>query len=246
MIEPLGVEALRTLVALTAAHFAADFLFQTNWMVANKRRASVFGLHMAIVGGLAVAALGWLAPPVLLLILISHAAMDAIKLWLMKPGLGAFVIDQAVHGLAIVTATLIMPDAFERGLWNALPDPLPRAAIFAMLASGALIAAVHASGIAIGMLLVGLKPDAAQEVAGLPEGGLYIGWLERALTLLLVAIGQPAGVGLLLTAKSILRFGDIKDSRDRARAEYIMIGTFLSIGVALAIGVVAREAALRL
>jgi hypothetical protein len=34
----------------------------------------------------------------------------------------------------------------------------------------------------------------------------------------------------LITAKSILRFGEIKDRRNRLEAEYIIIGTSMSFG----------------
>ena len=47
-------------------------------------------------------------------------------------------------------------------------------------------------------------------------------------------IGQPEGVGLLIAAKSILRFGAVKD--DRAMSEYVIIGTLASFGWAMLTG----------
>jgi hypothetical protein len=44
--------------------------------------------------------------------------------------------------------------------------------------------------------------------------------------MLLLLIDQPGGIGFLFAAKSILRFGEIKDSQHRKMAEYILIGTF--------------------
>ena len=58
-----------------------------------------------------------------------------------------------------------------------------------------------------------------------------IGLLERGLIFALVLLGQPEGVGLLIAAKSILRFGAVKD--DRALSEYVIIGTLASFGWAL-------------
>jgi len=46
---------------------------------------------------------------------------------------------------------------------------------------------------------------------GLPQGGKLIGQFERLLILLFVLVGSVSGVGFLLTAKSVFRFGDIKD-----------------------------------
>jgi hypothetical protein len=38
----------------------------------------------------------------------------------------------------------------------------------------------------------------------------------------------PAAVGFLITAKSIFRFGDIREHRQMMLAEYIIIGTLMS------------------
>jgi hypothetical protein len=65
------------------------------------------------------------------------------------------------------------------------------------------------------------------------------GW---PITLLLILIGQPAGVGFLITAKSILRFGDVRETSQRKMTEYIIIGTFMSFGWGLLIAVLTRIA----
>ncbi|MBU6331829.1 MAG: hypothetical protein KGQ80_05390 [Bacteroidetes bacterium] len=41
-----------------------------------------------------------------------------------------------------------------------------------------------------------------------------------------------------LINKSIFRFGDLKEAKDRKQTEYILIGTLLSFGMAVAIGVI--------
>ena len=55
-----------------------------------------------------------------------------------------------------------------------------------------------------------------------------IGQLERALILLFVLVGEPAAIGFLIAAKSVLRFGEVKEPRNRMEAEYIIIGTLAS------------------
>src|SRR3989338_5520432 len=45
---------------------------------------------------------------------------------------------------------------------------------------------------------------------GLTGGGRVIGLLERGLIFAMILLGQPEGVGLLIAAKSILRFGAVK------------------------------------
>ncbi|NMC17658.1 MAG: hypothetical protein GYA38_04580 [Chloroflexi bacterium] len=77
-------------------------------------------------------------------------------------------------------------------------------------------------------------------VSGLKEGGRYIGYLERLLIFVFILSGQFAGVGFLITAKSILRFGELKDSENRKQAEYIIIGTFASFLYAILISLLAR------
>jgi hypothetical protein len=44
-------------------------------------------------------------------------------------------------------------------------------------------------------------------------------------------------VGFILAAKSIFRFGDLTNSRDRNLTEYVLIGTLLSFGSALLAGI---------
>ena len=61
--------------------------------------------------------------------------------------------------------------------------------------------------------------------------GRQIGLLERGLIFALILGGQPLGVGFLIAAKSVLRFGTA--SRDQRSAEYVIIGTLASFGWAI-------------
>jgi hypothetical protein len=72
-------------------------------------------------------------------------------------------------------------------------------------------------------------------IEGLANGGKIIGWLERALILIFVLANQFAGIGFLVAAKSIFRFGEFKESENRKEAEYIIIGTFASFLYAILI-----------
>jgi hypothetical protein len=44
-------------------------------------------------------------------------------------------------------------------------------------------------------------------------------------------------IGFLMAAKSVFRFGDLKESTDRKLTEYILIGTFVSFGLAILTGI---------
>ncbi len=75
----------------------------------------------------------------------------------------------------------------------------------------------------------------------LVNAGKYIGILERLFVFPFVIIGSWEGTGFLLAAKSVFHFGDLKESKDRKLTEYILIGTLLSFGVAIATGLFFRE-----
>jgi len=70
----------------------------------------------------------------------------------------------------------------------------------------------------------------------LRKAGTYIGMLERLFVFTFVVTGHWDAIGFLVAAKSVFRFGDLKESKDRKMTEYILIGTLLSFGIALATG----------
>lgn len=94
---------------LMAAHLAADFVFQTRWLVQRKHTPGGLALHIAILGlAVATVAADRLAAwwPWLLAIVAAHAAIDWAKVHLqprlrMAPIL-PFLADQAAHMLSIV------------------------------------------------------------------------------------------------------------------------------------------------
>ena len=70
--------------------------------------------------------------------------------------------------------------------------------------------------------------------------GKLIGWLERFLVLCFIGIGYYQGIGFVLAAKSILRWGEIKSDRDQRFGEYVIVGTLLSFSCALVVGLAMR------
>ncbi len=233
-----------TFIALLFAHMLADFVLQTRWMVVNKRNPVALTAHIAVVLVMAIACTGVLHPALFALAGV-HMALDAAKAWSPWKGLGPFLADQVLHIATVVLITLWVPDLWAQGLWGAVAaegDPgwmaslwpgdgesttpvLP--AVFTALSG--LILATRAGGFAIGLYM---EPWAASSPAGLANGGRAIGNLERSLIFLLVFIGLPEGIGFLIAAKSVLRFGSVSD--DRAVSEYVIIGTLASFGWAIA------------
>jgi len=69
----------------------------------------------------------------------------------------------------------------------------------------------------------------------LPNAGRLIGITERILTLTLIILGQYAAIGFIMAAKSVLRFNE----KQTQKAEYVLIGTMLSFGIAIITGIFA-------
>jgi hypothetical protein len=76
-------------------------------------------------------------------------------------------------------------------------------------------------------------PTSIPDERSLQNAGKLIGMLERILIFIFIMAGKWEGVGFLLGAKSIFRFGDLKGSTDRKLTEYILIGTLISFSIAI-------------
>lgn len=254
---------LSAFVLLLLAHALGDFVFQTDRMARRKDHDDVLAWHCVIHAFLATAVtlpsdVGW-ATSVFTLVFLGHFAIDFGKeeykryatrhnssMLLMKERdgrVGAFLGDQAAHGahLALVAVFLTRRgvaanETFASGwtMWMSLPEG---AFVRGALLVAGLILALRAGGFATGLLLrpyASQLPDASD---GLTRGGAVIGYLERVLIFVLVATGQVSAVGFLIAAKSVLRF---QEAKDRARAEYVIIGTLMSFAWAIAVASLVR------
>lgn len=138
--------------------------------------------------------------------------------------LTAFLSDQGAHLATLIGAALIWPMAAQSGIWA---DALPYITLPALLAAGYILT-VTTGGFVVEKVMTGFP----LVETGLPKAGKMIGTLERIMIYILVLSGQPAGVGFLIAAKSVLRFETAKD--DRKTSEYVIIGTLASFAWALA------------
>ncbi|KAF0094625.1 MAG: hypothetical protein E1N59_1629 [Puniceicoccaceae bacterium 5H] len=216
-------------ILLLAAHAYGDFLLQSDWMAREKGRLPVLLLHVLIHGALAyvlVQQWGWWQVP--LGVVALHLLIDGIKNRC-PGGPTAFAVDQAAHvlSLAVISwaATHPLGLTFDvAGVWG-----------FQWIVLGAgLSAAVLGAGHFIREVAERMtdSDEALREALqnGVPGGGAQIGRLERALIFILLGIGQPAGIGFLIAAKSILRFEEAKRQK---LAEYVLIGTLWSFSLAI-------------
>ncbi len=213
---------IETFAALLFAHALADFAFQTNWMVQNKRQTLPMLAHIAVVLATAVVATGTLHPVIFVLAAV-HMAIDVVKTTYFQNRLRPFLADQTAHLASIIAIAAVQPHLWSAGVWASFPW---LASLMALLAG--LLFVTQAGGYAVGMLM---QPWVGNAPEGLPNGGRVIGTLERALIYLLILTGQAAGIGFLIAAKSVLRFGAVKD--EGKLSEYVIIGTLASFGWAI-------------
>jgi hypothetical protein len=78
---------------------------------------------------------------------------------------------------------------------------------------------------------------------GLPRAGRYIGWLERFLIVTFVAFDYGEAVGFLLAAKALVRYPEIQEDKKGHFAEYFLVGTLTSVGLAILGGIILRHSA---
>jgi hypothetical protein len=153
----------------------------------------------------------------------------------------SILIDQLLH-VAVIVLLVIFPEQIGMILgepyWSVLIGQT--VLIKSLIVLIGLVLAVYAGGVLVGILVEpflqeirGNGESLKQEQRGLENGGKRIGQLERTLIFFFILTGQAASVGFLITAKSVFRFGELKDAAQRKEAEYIIIGTMLSFTWAL-------------
>jgi MFS family permease len=218
---------LTIFIILLCAHSLGDFLLQTNGMARNKGKWSVLTGHAALHGGLVYVLLQqWQAWQIPVAVALLHWIVDFIKS--RQPSSAkAFAWDQAGHvaSLALVatgTVHLGLGTAFDGFGWKWI------------VGLGGFVAVVLGVGYFVGAVadeLIAAKQELAQTIkSGLKDGGKQIGRLERALIFAFILVGEPTGIGFLVAAKSILRF---EEAKQQPVAEYVIIGTLWSFGLAI-------------
>lgn len=77
-------------------------------------------------------------------------------------------------------------------------------------------------------------------VSKVNNAGRIIGYIERLIVFLFLILGSVTAVVAILAMKTALRFSDLKDDNDSGKAEYIMIGSFLSLLITALVSLLAR------
>lgn len=223
----------KAIAILIAAHVLADFLLQPDWLV-NRKEMPLFlllhgSIHAALVYGVYQAWPCWALP---LAVLVTHMVVDLAKQKWASDTPKAFAWDQGVHIISLAVIGWLLAGTGWMPPFTGLGYKL-------IIGFAGFVGTVLGAGYFVGKVAGGIKDRNNLQIDGLVNGGAMIGNLERALIFLLVFIHQPAGIGFLVAAKSILRFEEAKKQK---LAEYVLIGTLLSFSLAIAVAVTAQWA----
>lgn len=224
-------------IKLLLAHILGDFFLQPNSWVKSKQKKKWLSpflyMHVAVHGILTIALVGIYFWKQALIIMVLHLLVDGVKLQFQNSATARrwFFIDQFLHIITIVAVWVFYNEIFF--------DFFAWIDIKILVLATAILFLITPTSIIIKTIISKWTPDTVDnnDDKSLQRAGTWIGVLERLLILIFMCNGKWEGVGFLLAAKSIFRFGDLKESKDRKLTEYILIGTLLSFGIAILVGI---------
>lgn len=246
----------RTLLALYFGHLLADFVFQPPRLVSQKRSGSLraYFIHGLVHFFATLVLLGFFVRGsatmvrtyfVLLALSLVHLLLDFAKIRLAQRGLipdgaRAYLFDQLLHGVTVFFAAWLLSPGVSSGDLAALIGMIRSFPSGFLLVPVIYVAVMFGGGYLIRdftrALSEGVKQHSPEKSSEqLQNAGLYIGWLERFLVITALLLHSPASIGLILTAKSIARYPEFKSEHF---AEYFLIGTLLSIAMAIMGGII--------
>lgn len=221
------------------AHLLGDFVFQPHAWTVKKSSKVLTWYHVwhALIIFLFSFSLsldyGFLTSAILLTII--HFLTDILKSFFQIKFKGKestyFFIDQVIHIVFLVLISLSY--YYQCGVSFVYDVPIKYLVIIASFVICAKPANILIKNIFISLSISIPKTENKEdENNDLPNAGKLIGLMERFLVLALILVGQYSAVGLIIAAKSILRF------RDNKKNEYVLVGTLLSFGIATILGII--------
>ncbi|RIA09427.1 uncharacterized protein DUF3307 [Flavobacteriaceae bacterium MAR_2010_72] len=223
-------------IKLILAHVIGDFVLQPlKWVrdkEEKKHRSKYLYWHvcvhlLALIVVLKADFSYWLG---ILIIIVSHFGIDVLKLHLHPKGRQRllFGLDQLAHVIVIA----LVVQLYE-------PYSIDLDAIFStqlLLLITCIICITKVSSIIMKVIISKWKLEEDMNEESLADAGAYIGILERLFVFAFIIMNYWEGIGFLIAAKSVFRFGDLSRSKDRKLTEYILIGTLISFGLAIVFG----------
>jgi hypothetical protein len=227
---------IKLILLQVIAHLLSDFIFQPQrWC--DKKESKIFTsihlYHVMVVGAMSYLLsfdFGFWKAAILLAAV--HLLIDMFKSWLILKNKtkSYFFFDQLIHLVAIAGIVLAYSHYYDINF--VFYFEIKTIAVIA-----AFIFCAKPSNIFIKYLFKAFSIETPKETTNdpndqsLPNAGKLIGIVERLLALALIIVGQYEAVGLIIAAKSILRFNGTQKS------EYVLIGTLLSFGIAASLGI---------
>lgn len=225
------------------AHLLGDFLLQSRQMVRHKQQFKALSwklyLHALIHGILFfLFTAQWSAWWMAIIVAVSHFFIDWWKLT-KRESPAVFIADQAMHiAVLVILWFYAQMDGWALVTW--VDSVLNNQDMWAVLMGYFLL--MWPFSMIIGLATQRWRLDIVSHLesqrSSLAEAGKWIGIFERLLVFTFIITNQFAGIGFLITAKSILRFNETKKESGRKEAEYILIGTLMSFAVAIITGLV--------
>ena len=227
------------LLKLLLAHFVGDFVLQPkHWVQKRRMHIGYLMLHIAIhtllltVCFITELSNQW---QVILFISCAHLLIDSSKVYLEKKFphrvFMLFLVDQVLHILSLIAVVW-----YKYGLpidWDILLSGKHLLYVLAF------VLIVFVSPIMLRVFFSKWTSEAdvvTKPKNSLVDAGMLIGIMERLLIVLFIQVGFLSGIGFLLGAKSIFRFGDLTNAKDTKFTEYILVGTLASFVVGITIG----------
>lgn len=227
------------LVRLVIAHIICDFYIQTDRFCEQKNSKGGRGLLMQLVHAFTHAVVSyvlvaeWTLWQIPLIIFVSHYVIDFVKSrCATRNSLAVFTVDQILHiGILFLLCLVVIP---SDNITNCMCN--------------------YNSWIYVLGYLLLLKPtsivislffrqwEIRNGDKALPKAGRWIGYFERVLVMTFVLLGSFEAIGFLMAAKSIFRFGDLKENHEIQLTEYVLLGTLMSFTVAVIVALGAKSA----
>ena len=220
-------------IKLFLAHVLGDFVFQPDSWVKDKterkHKSPYLYIHILVHLACLLILLAfdsryWLG---IVIIVVSHYLIDLLKLHAQerfKAGT-LFLLDQLAH-IAVLFGVVYMYHPFKISLQFLYSTPV-------LLFILALFFVTFVTAIIMKNILGNWRFIEQGRNESLKDAGKYIGMLERLFIFGFVLLHQYQAIGFLIAAKSIFRFSDLSRAKDRKLTEYILVGTLLSIILAI-------------
>lgn len=226
------------ILKLILAHLIGDFFLQPNSWVASKERDKLKSpylylhvfIHFCLMNLLLMDASLW---SIAAIVAVTHFIIDVSKLYFqtIKTKRAWFFVDQFLHFAVIAIIGLWLGEINLNLLSDTAVLKYSVAALFLTLPSSYIIRNLLASWTPFSQNQNDIQTDS------LTNAGKYIGILERLLVFVFIAVNHWEGVGFMIAAKSVFRFSDLAQAKQRKLTEYVLVGTLLSFGLAIITGI---------